>query len=52
VSIRLMGWTAAGILYLGCGGGDRPASDATAGAGGATRGPILTGAGATFPHPL
>jgi phosphate transport system substrate-binding protein len=43
--MRLLGWTAAGVLALGCGGGDQAA-------GGASAGATLTGAGATFPNPI
>jgi phosphate transport system substrate-binding protein len=51
--MKLLGWTTLGVLTLGCGGGDRPASgdrDAAAAASGG--GATLTGAGATFPNPI
>jgi phosphate transport system substrate-binding protein len=44
--MRLLGWTTAGVLALGCGGGDQAAGGASAG------GVTLTGAGATFPNPI
>jgi phosphate transport system substrate-binding protein len=44
--MRLLGWTAFGVLALGCGGGDKAAEGARA------RGGTLTGAGATFPNPI
>ncbi len=52
MSMKLLGWTAFGMLALGCGGGDRPAAGEGRASATSGDGARLTGAGATFPNPI